>query len=53
MDAAFQNAREADYEQAPGDGLPPSRPPWLIPVIVGVAALVLGGGIALFAVLGQ
>lgn len=28
-------------------GMPPARPPWFIPVVVGVAALVLGGGIAL------
>ncbi|MGO8994850.1 MAG: serine/threonine protein kinase [Polyangiaceae bacterium] len=53
MDAAFQASREADYEQATGAGLPAGRPPWLIPVIVGVAALILGGGIALFAVLGH
>ncbi|MDB4941919.1 MAG: Serine/threonine-protein kinase PknB [Labilithrix sp.] len=30
-------------------GLPDGRPPWLIAVIVGVAALAVGGGIALFA----
>jgi serine/threonine-protein kinase len=54
MDAAFQAAREADYEQSTGAGLPvSSRPGWLIPVLVGVAALLVGGGIALFAVLGH
>ena len=52
MDAAFQQSREADYEQSTA-GVPMARPPWLIPVAVGVAALVLGGGIALFAALGH
>jgi serine/threonine protein kinase len=54
MDAAFQQSREADYEGAAGiAGLQSARPPWLIPVVVGVAALILGGGIALVAVLGH
>ena len=30
-------------------GIPQGRPPWLIAVVVGVAALVVGGGIALIA----
>jgi hypothetical protein len=30
-------------------GIPSSRPPWLIAVVVGVAALVVGGGIAFVA----
>jgi hypothetical protein len=30
-------------------GLPNGRPPWLIAVVVGVAALVVGGGIAIVA----
>jgi serine/threonine-protein kinase len=30
-------------------GIPTGRPPWLIAVVVGVAALVVGGGIAIFA----
>jgi hypothetical protein len=51
MDAAFQQAREEELSL--GAGVPPARPSWLIPVIVGVAALVLGGGIALFAALGH
>jgi tRNA A-37 threonylcarbamoyl transferase component Bud32/RNA polymerase subunit RPABC4/transcription elongation factor Spt4 len=50
MDAAFSQAREADYEMAP---IVPPRPAWLIPVIVGVAALLVGGGIALVVVLAQ
>jgi serine/threonine protein kinase len=53
MDAAFQAAREAEYQEGEA-GLPSSsRPPWLIPVAVGLAALLVGGGIALFAVLGH
>jgi serine/threonine-protein kinase len=51
MDAAFQTSREAEYEATAG--LPSARPAWLIPVAVGVAALLVGGGIALFAVLGH
>jgi hypothetical protein len=30
-------------------GMPSARPPWLIAVLVGVAALVVGGGIAFVA----
>jgi hypothetical protein len=30
-------------------GMPTGRPPWLIAVVVGVAALVVGGGIAFVA----
>jgi serine/threonine-protein kinase len=52
MEAAFQASREAEFEAEAG--LPSSsRPPWLIPVAVGLVALILGGGIALFAVLGH
>jgi hypothetical protein len=50
MDAAISQAREADYEGAMDPVVAP-RPAWLIPVIVGVAALLLGGGIALMVVL--
>jgi serine/threonine-protein kinase len=46
MDAAFGAAREADYEQALEPIVPP-RPPWLVPLIVGAAALLLGGVITL------
>jgi serine/threonine protein kinase len=53
MDAAFQASREAEYAESAGAGLPAARPPWLIPVIVGVAALVVGGGIAIVAALGH
>jgi serine/threonine-protein kinase len=57
MDAAFQVSREVEYSQSasiPGvAGLPVARPPWLLPVIVGVAALLVGGGIALVAALGH
>jgi serine/threonine-protein kinase len=44
LDQAFQAAREADLEVA---GLPGRKPGWLLPVIVGVLALVVGGGVTL------
>jgi tRNA A-37 threonylcarbamoyl transferase component Bud32 len=53
MDQAFSNVRQASYDTAadgpmgiPGIGSG-ERPPWLIPVVVGAAALVVGGGLAL------
>jgi hypothetical protein len=49
MDQAFSAVRSAEYGVDDGDiaGVPKGRPPWLLPVIVGVVALVVGGGIAL------
>jgi serine/threonine-protein kinase len=47
MDGAFSAVREAAYEDASAAGIPQERPPWLLPVIVGVVALLVGGGIAL------
>jgi serine/threonine-protein kinase len=44
MDQAFQAVREADYGAA---GVPQGKPSWLLPVIVGVVALVVGGAITL------
>jgi serine/threonine-protein kinase len=44
LDMAFQAAREAELEAA---GLPGRKPGWLLPVIVGVLALVVGGGVTL------
>lgn len=49
MDQAFEAARIADHQNA---GVPQTRP-WLIPLIVGVVALVLGGGIAIVFVLAR
>jgi len=46
--AQQQQASQA-YDQDMPAGLPGGRPPWLIAVVVGVAALVLGGGIAFVA----
>jgi serine/threonine-protein kinase len=48
MQQAFEVARQAELGAA---GVPPARPPWVLAVIVGVAALVLGGGLALVLVL--
>lgn len=44
MDAAFGAAREADFQP---QGVPPGMPGWLLPVIVGVLALVVGGAVTL------
>jgi serine/threonine-protein kinase len=56
---SYQGAPQAQQDAAPrprpeemgemAAGLPPGRPSWLIPVVVGVAALVVGGGIAIVA----
>jgi hypothetical protein len=45
MQDAFAAARQADYDGAAG--VPKGRPPWMIAAAVGVAALVIGGGVAL------
>jgi serine/threonine-protein kinase len=44
MDQAFQAVREVDLGAA---GLPTAKPGWLLPVIVGILALVVGGAITL------
>jgi tRNA A-37 threonylcarbamoyl transferase component Bud32 len=44
MDDAFGAIREADLV---AQGVPSAKPPWLLPVIVGLLALVLGGAITL------
>jgi hypothetical protein len=53
MDAAFAQARAAEYGM--GDqaaGVPQGRPFWVLPIIIGAAVLFLGGGlIVLFALL--
>lgn len=55
MDQVFEGVRMAEVQQGPQAwGAPPGVPqqtPWLVPLIVGVAALVLGGGIAIVVVL--
>ena len=45
MDAAFQAIREADL--APAAGVPAKKPAWLLPVIVGIVALLIGGAVTL------
>jgi serine/threonine-protein kinase len=48
MDQAFSAVRQAQYEdESLVAGIPQGRPAWLLPVIVGVVALLVGGGIAL------
>jgi tRNA A-37 threonylcarbamoyl transferase component Bud32 len=41
--------QQPHYDQDMPAGIPSGRPPWLIAVVVGVAALVVGGGIAFVA----
>ncbi len=54
MDLAFQAARSAEYgmDDAPA-GVPQGRPPWIIPVVVGVVALFVGGGLAIIIALAR
>jgi len=44
MDMAFQATREAGLQVA---GLPAGKPGWLLPVVVGLLALVVGGAVTL------
>jgi serine/threonine-protein kinase len=44
MDQAFQATREADLQIA---GVPGGKPAWLLPVVVGLLALVVGGAVTL------
>ena len=45
MDMAFQATREADMQYAAG--VPSGKPGWLLPVVVGLLALVVGGAVTL------
>lgn len=45
MDQAFQMTREADMQFAAG--VPSGKPGWLLPVVVGLLALVVGGAVTL------
>jgi serine/threonine-protein kinase len=53
MQQAFETSRQAEYAEPGAAGLPATRPPWVIAAIVGLAALLLGGGIALAFVVGR
>jgi serine/threonine-protein kinase len=44
MDLAFQATREAELQVA---GVPAGKPTWLLPVVVGLLALVVGGAVTL------
>jgi hypothetical protein len=50
MDQAFANVNAQQYGLSPA-GVPPSKPVWIIPVIVAAFVLVVGGGIAVFALM--
>jgi serine/threonine-protein kinase len=45
MQDAFAASRQAEYDGAAG--VPASRPPWVVAVVVGLAAVMVGGGLAL------
>ncbi len=47
MDSAFQAIREAELAPVGAAGLPGKNPGWLLPVIVGVVALAIGGAVTL------
>jgi serine/threonine-protein kinase len=47
MQQAFAASREADYGDIGATGLPGGRPIWVVAVAVGVAALLVGGGLAM------
>jgi serine/threonine-protein kinase len=44
MDQAFAATRDADVRAL---GVPGEKPPWLLPVLVGLVALVVGGAVTL------
>jgi hypothetical protein len=48
MDEAFGAVREADL--APS-GLPGKKPGWVLPVVVGLIALLVGGAVTLVAMM--
>jgi serine/threonine-protein kinase len=50
MDQAFAAAREAENQ---GLGVPVAKPQWLLPVIVGLVALVVGGAVTLVVMMGK
>jgi hypothetical protein len=50
MDQAFAAARDADLA---AHGVPTGQPQWLLPVIVGVLALVVGGAVTLVVMMGR
>jgi serine/threonine-protein kinase len=50
MDQAFANVNAQQYNLAAA-GVPASKPVWIIPVIVAAFVLIVGGGIAVFALM--
>jgi serine/threonine-protein kinase len=54
MDRAFEAVREADLGPAGVvPGVPAGKPGWLLPVLVGVVALVVGGAVTIVVMLGH
>ena len=55
MDQAFQATREAGIDEV-AQGVPGAgggRPGWLLPLVIGVAALVVGGGVTLLVMMAR
>jgi serine/threonine-protein kinase len=50
MDQAFAATREADLE---AQGVPGNKPPWMLPVVVGFIALVVGGAVTLLVMMSR
>jgi serine/threonine-protein kinase len=53
MQQAFAASRQAELGDYAAAGLPPSRPAWVIAVAIGLAALLVGGGVAMALVLAK
>jgi hypothetical protein len=50
MAEAFAAVREADLQP---QGVPMSKPGWLLPLVVGVLALLVGGAVTLVVMMGR
>jgi serine/threonine protein kinase len=53
MDQAFQAVREAELAPVGIAGLPSGKRAWLLPVVVGVLALLVGGAVTLVVMMGH
>jgi serine/threonine-protein kinase len=53
MQDAFAASRQAEYADAGAAGVPAGRPTWVVAAAVGLAALFIGGGLALALVLAR
>jgi serine/threonine protein kinase len=53
MQDAFAASRQAEYDAGAAAGVPAGRPTWVVAVAVGLAAIMVGGGLALALVLAK